>query len=328
MNVKEQLLFVLENNRGENISGAELARKLSVSRNAVWKAVKSLQEEGYSITSALNKGYCLSNENDIISVQSIAKYLNEDTKKLMLEVHKEVTSTNSILKEYAEKGEQEGKVIVAEKQSSGRGRMNRSFYSPEGTGIYLSILLKPNLTFQESLLITTTAAVAVAEAIEKVSGCEAKIKWVNDIYCKGKKVCGILTEASLDMESGALKYAVLGIGINVLKPAGDFPEELKDIAAAVFDAELYSSDARSLLAAEVLNNFWKYYKKIGVDSCLGEYRKRSFLIGKDIYVISGSEQKKAKAIDIDEQYRLIVKLQDGSIEPLSSGEVSVKKIPS
>jgi BirA family biotin operon repressor/biotin-[acetyl-CoA-carboxylase] ligase len=248
MNVKEQLLSVLENNRGENISGAELARKLSVSRNAVWKAVKSLQEVGYSITSALNKGYCLSNENDIISVQSIAKYLNEDTKKLMLEVHKEVTSTNSILKEYAEKGEQEGKVIVAEKQSSGRGRMNRSFYSPEGTGIYLSILLKPNLTFQESLLITTTAAVAVAEAIEKVSGCEAKIKWVNDIYCKGKKVCGILTEASLDMESGALKYAVLGIGINVLKPAGDFPEELKDIAAAVFDAELYSSDARSLLA--------------------------------------------------------------------------------
>lgn len=326
MNLKEQVLTVLETNRGKNISGAKLAEELSVSRNAVWKAIKALEEDGYSITAVTNKGYCLSNNTDILSSQSISKYLTKETKNLRIESYKSVSSTNTVLKSFAEQGEPEGKVIIAEEQTSGRGRMNRNFYSPAKSGIYMSILLRPTLTAQESLFITTSAAVAVAEAIELVAGCEAKIKWVNDIFCNGRKVCGILTEGSLDLENGKLKYAVLGIGVNVLKPNGDFPEELKNVATAVYDEKLYSADERSRLTAEILNRFWKYYETIEQRTFLEEYKKRSFIIGKEINVISGDIIKKAIALDIDDQCRLIVKFEDGTISPLSSGEVSIKHI--
>lgn len=326
MNVKEQVLKEFESNRGKLISGSEIARKLNVSRNAVWKAVKSLQDEGYIINSKSNKGYCLVKDNDILSAQSISSYLNEKTKSLRIEVHKKVESTNTILKSIAAGGEAEGKVIIAEEQTSGRGRFGRSFYSPANTGIYMSILLRPGFTAQESLFITTSAAVAVAEAIEKMSGCEAKIKWVNDIYCNDKKVCGILTEASFNIENGMLDYAVLGIGLNVINPDEDFPDDIKNIATSIYSKETYTGGKRSKLAAEILNNFMFYYENINERTFLKGYRKRSLLIGKEISVISPSNSRKALAVDIDDECRLIVKWEDGNIEAISSGEVSIRKI--
>lgn len=324
MNIKQKVLSVLEANRGKNISGAKLAEELSVSRNAIWKAIKALEEDGYRITAVTNKGYCLSDNNDILSAQSISKYLKEETKNLRIEVHKTINSTNTFLKTLGEQGEAEGKVILAEEQTNGRGRMDRKFYSPAQTGIYMSILLRPTFSAQESLFITTSAAVAVAEAIERVAGCEAKIKWVNDIFCNDKKVCGILTEASLDLENSKLKYAVLGIGLNVLNPQDGFPEGLKEIATAVYDEKSYTADKRSQVAAEILNRFWSYYKTIEQKTFLEEYKKRSFLIGREIDVIFHDSTKKAVALDIDEECRLIVKLEDGNITTLSSGEVSIR----
>lgn len=326
MSAKHHILSVLEKNKGKNVSGAKLAQELSISRNAVWKSIKALQKEGYSITAVTNKGYCLSEDNDILSSQSITPYLADNLKELKLEVHKSVTSTNTLLKELAGQGETEGKVLIAEEQTGGRGRLGRYFYSPAKTGIYMSILLRPKLTVEDSLSITTLAAAAVAEAVEKVTGCEAKIKWVNDIYCHGKKVCGILTEASVDFEGGGLEYCIVGIGINVSRPTGDFPDELKDIASAILEKNIYSSELRSRLVAEILNNFWKYYAVFSKKTFLEEYRKRSFLIGKEINIISGEKSQSGTALDIDDNARLIVKLSDGEIKTLSSGEISIRPV--
>ena len=326
MSAKQHVLSVLEQNKGNSISGARLAGELSISRNAVWKAIKALQSEGYAISAVPNKGYCLSEENDILSVESITPYLADNLKELSLVVHKSVTSTNTLLKELAGEGEKEGKVLIAEEQTGGRGRLGRKFYSPAKTGIYMSILLRPKLTVDDALFITTSAAAAVAEAIESVTGCNASIKWVNDIYCNGKKVCGILTEAGVDFEGGGLEYCIVGIGINVARPLEDFPEELKDIADGIFETRLYSSDLRSRLAAEILNKFWGYYKEFHNKNFIKEYRNRSFLIGREVSVLMGDKLEKATALDIDERARLIVKLTNGEIRALSSGEVSVRPV--
>ncbi|WP_300382626.1 biotin--[acetyl-CoA-carboxylase] ligase, partial [Clostridium sp.] len=232
---------------------------------------------------------------------------------------------NSAIKDLAIKGEKEGTVIISEEQTEGRGRFGRKFYSPKGTGIYMSILLRPQISGSESFLITTAAAVAVAEAIEGVSGKEAKIKWVNDIYCEDKKVCGILTEASFDLESGGLEYAVLGIGINVKTPENGFPEEIKYIASEIFDNKAFNlEDVRSKLVAEVLERFWVYYKDIKKKTFLTAYKEKSLLINKEVFIISRSSSKKAMVLDIDDECKLKVRMEDGSIQFLSSGEVSIK----
>ncbi len=326
MSAKQHVLAVLEENKGVSVSGAKLAGELSISRNAVWKAIKTLQEEGYSITAVTNKGYCLADDNDILSVQSITPYLTGYKDILRLEVQQSVTSTNILLKKLASLGEAEGKVLIAEEQTCGRGRMGRDFYSPSKTGIYMSILLRPKLSIEDSLFITTAAAVAVARAIEKITNCEAKIKWVNDIFCNGKKVCGILTEAGIDFEGGGLEYAVLGIGINVANPEGGFPTELKDVATSIISEKLYSSNVRSQITAETLNNFWQYYENISEKTFLKEYRDRSLIIGKEIIVVSGDKSQPALALDIDDRARLIVKFTDGEIKTLSSGEVSIRPL--
>ncbi|MGB8454340.1 MAG: biotin--[acetyl-CoA-carboxylase] ligase [Anaerocolumna sp.] len=324
MSAKQHILSVLEKNKGISVSGAKLAQELSISRNAVWKAIKTLEREGYAISAVPNKGYCLSEDNDILSRESITPYLAEYLNDLSLEVHKSVTSTNTLLKEMASEGAPEGTILIAEEQTGGRGRLGRNFYSPAQTGIYMSILLRPKLTVEDALYITTSAATAVAKAIEEVTGCDAKIKWVNDIYCYGKKVCGILTEAGVDFEGGGLEYCIVGIGINVTRPREDFPAELKDIAAGIFDTRMYSSDLRSKLVGVILNIFWNYYNEFSNKIFIEEYRMRSLIIGKEINVLTGDKMQKAFALDIDENARLIVKLPDGEIKALSSGEVSVR----
>ena len=325
MSVKDKTLNVLENNKGNYISGAELAKELSVSRNAIWKAIKSLKDEGYNICAITNKGYCLSIDTDILSSQCISKYLNKNNNNFNINVYKTINSTNTAIKELAINGGKEGTVIIAEEQTEGRGRFGRKFHSPKGTGIYMSILLRPQLHSSKAFLITTATAVAVAEAIESISNKEAKIKWVNDIYCDNKKVCGILTEASFDFESGIIDHAVLGIGINVKPPEGGFTEEIKDIATSIFnDENSASADIRSRLIAEVLNRFWSYYKNIEDKSFIEKYKSRSLLINKEINILSRNSSESAVAIEIDDECRLKVRMHDGSIRFLSSGEVSIR----
>ena len=212
MSVKDEVLKELENNKGDYISGGQLADNLGVSRNSVWKAIKALEKSGYEINAIPNKGYCLAEKNDILSSYSIKQHLKNP--HLDISVFSSVTSTNTILKEMAEQGAKEGTVIIAEEQTAGRGRTGKQFYSPKGTGIYISILLRPDIPAEESLFLTTSAAVATARAIEDVSDKRALIKWVNDIYLEDKKTCGILTEGAFNVETGKLDYAIVGIGIN------------------------------------------------------------------------------------------------------------------
>lgn len=320
MTVKEHILKLLENNRGKYYSGQDIAEEINVSRAAVWKAVKQLQADGYRIDAVSNKGYCMSDDNDIISADSIKKHLTVPINNI--EVYKTVTSTNDLAKQYALDLKPEGTVIVAREQTAGRGRKGRSFYSPSSTGVYISVLLRPELTAEKTLYITTAAAVAVAKAIEKISGKEAKIKWVNDIFVDGKKVCGILTEGAIDFETGKMQYAVLGIGVNIKKPENDFPSEIQNIAGSVFDTT--DKEVSSIIVAEILNNFMNYYKNLANKPFYEEYKKRMFLIGKHLTVYSGKDSYPAVAIDLDKELSLIVKDENGNIKKLNTGEVSIK----
>lgn len=319
-NTKSQVLELLTENSGKFFSGEEIATELGVSRNAVWKAVNSLKFEGYKIEAVKNKGYSLSSTTDVISVKGIKKYLKSD---LDIEVYKEVTSTNTMLKERGSQGAKEGQVIIANMQTAGRGRIGRTFHSPSDTGIYMSILLRPTeLIPQDAVKITTLAAVCACEAIENVSGKSASIKWVNDIFMDGLKVCGILTEAAMSLESGNLDYVVLGIGLNAYEPEGGFPEDIKGIAGSIFDKR--TLDAKNKLIAMFLDKFIEGYKTNKLNSYVSKYKEKSFVIGLDVNVISPLSTRPAKAIDIDDECRLVVEFEDGSIEHLASGEISIR----
>ena len=322
MSVQDEVLRELETRRGEYISGEALAGRLSVSRNAVWKAIRALREAGYPIDAQPGSGYALSPGCHILSTHSVARYLRAPG--VRLQVEGEVDSTNALARQAAEAGEAEGLVLIAASQTAWRGRRGRSFFSPPGGGLYMSALLRPQLPAQDAALMTTLAAVAVAEAVEAVSGRPAGIKWVNDVYVGGKKVCGILTEASLDCESGALAYAIVGIGINLTLPQ-TLPPELQDIMGAVFAGAQPEGDAASRLAGDVWTRFFRAYRRLPETAFLEAYRARSILIGQDVDVLRPSGPVPARAIGIDAHAGLIVRYPDGTQETLSSGEVSVRR---
>ncbi len=324
MDLKDQVLETLERNKGCFVSGNELAAALHFSRNAVWKAVNALKSEGHAIQASTNKGYCLAAGSAVLSKASIDKHLGEFADVFSVEVQKTVDSTNTAVKTKAFQGAPEGTVITAVEQTGGRGRRGRRFFSPAGTGVYFSVLLRPSVRALDATLITTAAAVAVAASIEAVTGAEAKIKWVNDVFVGGKKVCGILTEGAFDMESGGLEYAVLGIGVNIVKPEAGYPAEISNVAGALFDGGEPEPETRSRLIAEILKRFWSYYGNLAEKTFLPEYKARSFVIGHDVDVLSGDTSRRAQALDIDDDCRLLVRFEDGSTEALSSGEVSIR----
>lgn len=226
MLIKGKVLKILEENKGKNISGEEIAKKLNISRTSIWKAINALRSEGYTINAVTNKGYSLATNTDFISKEGISLYLNNEYSNIDIYTYKLVSSTNDVAKTLALNGAKHGTVIISEEQSAGKGRLGRVFYSPANTGIYMSIILRPNLTAMDSVLITTSASVAICNAIQKVTGIECQIKWINDIYLNNKKVGGILTEASTNFESGTIDYLILGIGLNFNKPKESFPKEL------------------------------------------------------------------------------------------------------
>ena len=227
-----------------------------------------------------------------------------------IRVLEEVTSTNTVCKELAEQGSPEGTVVIARRQTAGKGRLGRSFASPAGTGLYMSILLRPQFSAEESLSITTAAAAAVAGAVEAVTGKCAMIKWVNDVYLDGYKICGILTEGSADFETGGLRYAVLGIGVNIQVPEGGFPEELRDIAGALYERDA-PPETGAVLAAEILNRFFGFYQNLTDRPFLPEYRRRSLLTGRQVTLTIGSRKQTGTVLGIDGEARLQVRLESG-----------------
>lgn len=248
--------------------------------------------------------------------------LSQENSFLRFAFYDTLPSTNTTAKEFAKRGEAEGLVVLAQSQTQGRGRENRSFFSPSHSGLYMSILLRPQIPAADSFLITTAAAVATAEAIEEVCRTSVDIKWVNDLWMNGKKVCGILTEASLASRSSYLEYAVLGIGVNLTPPSEGFPNELKNIATAVLPQA--DSDLRCSLAAAILNHFYFYYKQFPENSFWKEYKKRLFFLGKEIFLLKNNQLFPVIALDLDERFRLKIRHSGGKEEWLSSGEIRIK----
>ncbi len=323
MGTKEKLLALFEADKGKFFSGEELADRLAVSRTAVWKAVNSLRKEGYEIQAVQNKGYSLSVSTDILSIQGVEKYLNPEHSYIELEILPDIGSTNDYLREKAAQGKGEGYAVVAGAQTRGKGRTGRSFYSPADTGIYLSLLLRPkDCGPAQAVKFTTMAAVAACEAIEKVSHRSPQIKWVNDIYIDGKKVSGILTEASVSLENGSLEYVLLGIGINVYPPEKGFPQELRETAGSVFQER--KSDGKNQLAAGFLNRLMDIYTKEEIEEYAEEYRKRSMVLGKRIQILTPEGEKGARALEIDKDCRLLVEYEDGNRELLRAGEIRIR----
>ncbi len=319
---KDRVLDSLRRSGGSYVSGGALSAELSLSRTAVWKAVEQLRAEGFVIESAPKKGYRLLSGGDALTESVVRAYLRR--RDLDLRVYKSISSTNTVLKQLAESGAAEGTVLLAEEQTAGRGRMSRSFFSPPRSGLYMSLLLRPHMSAQLSTRITACAAVAVAEAIEELTGCRAEIKWVNDVLVDGKKVCGILTEGSIDCESGLMHYAIVGIGINIRPPEGDFPAELRQIAGAL-PAAPDGEDLRCRLAAAVLDRLMDLYEQLPEGDCYEAYKSRSCLIGRQINILPlEGEPVPATAIDVEPDFSLRVRLADGTETCLSSGEVSVR----
>ncbi len=323
MDMAGKVLELLEDSVAP-MSGEEIAERLGVTRNSVWKAVQKLRGEGYEIDAGTNRGYRLLSEGNVLSAASIRRKLTGSARHVAIDVRENVTSTNTVLKEIAEQGGREGMVVIAERQAAGKGRLGRSFYSPKGSGLYMSVLLRPKLSAEESLSITTAAAVAVAGAVEKVSGRETKIKWVNDVYLGGRKICGILTEAAVDFETKGLHYAVLGIGVNVREPEGGFSGALKDIAGAVYRQEP-PPGTRSALAAEILNRFFTFYGDLETRSFMEEYRARSLLTGMRVRFIRGNVKETGTVLGVDEEARLLIRLENGKNACFSAGEVAIDK---
>lgn len=215
-------------------------------------------------------------------------------------------------------------VLLAQEQTQGKGRLGRTFFSPKGTGLYMSVLLRPRFSAEEALSITTAAAVAVAEAVDQVTGQHARIKWVNDVYLRGRKVCGILTEAAVDFESGGLQYAVLGMGINIREPEGGFSPELAQVAGALFPGEV-PAGARTRLAAAILNRFFSYYQALPDRTFMKAYAERSLLTGMEVTYTQGDRAGEGLVLGVDEEARLLLRLPDGREQAFSAGEVQIKK---
>lgn len=321
--VKDELIYILKQNKGKFISGQDLSEKLNVSRTAIWKCVNELKEEGYTIDSQHKAGYMLTCEPDILSYIEVSQYLATNFIGRNYIYKASIHSTNDMAKEISA-DVQNGTVIVAEEQLSGRGRMGRTWVSPKGCGIWMSIILKPNMNPQDAVKLTQVAAVSVVCSIIKTANMDAGIKWPNDIIINGKKVCGILTEMNSEIDK--INYVVIGIGLNVNQ--SEFPDDLKDKATSLY-LEKGSKIDRKLLTAGILNYFEQYYNKYleeGFASIRNLCIEKSVTIGKQVRVVSTDGELMGQAIGIDHNGNLIVKMQNGENTVIISGDVSVRGI--
>ena len=259
--------------------------------------------------------------NPLAEEAEIRSLLSDEARDIKISVVEVTGSTNEDMKKRAREGEDEISLLIANGQTAGKGSKGRSFFSPDGMGVYMSFLLRPDCSAEESTLLTPMAAVATALAIEKVTGTEAKIKWVNDIFVDSRKVSGILTEGTAKKGGHGLEWAVVGIGINIKRPEGGFPSEIKDIAGAVYEG---GENLRNRIAAEVANGFVHFYKRLTERGFYEEYRKRLFILSREVTVTLADESFIATVVDLDPMFRLKIMLSDGEERLLSSGEISIR----
>lgn len=333
MSTRSELLALLGENAGKFVSGQEIASRLDISRNAIWKAVNSLRERGFDIESRTGVGYKLSGGRDILSRDVLMSRISHPCD---IHIFEKIDSTNNYAKSLDAAGRPQ--LVVASEQTAGRGRLGRSFFSPADKGIYMSIAFEPDFDLDKSLFVTTLSAVAICRAIEDVTGLRPKIKWVNDVYLDGKKLVGILTEAESNFESGKIQKIIVGVGVNCFDC--DLPDELRETATYLRNPAL--SFTRNDLIAAFCNYFFDMIGNFDQRAILRDYKRRSFIIGEHILVFntaiarrigrSGERLKdgiRARAIDIDENGGLVVEFLEGpmssQMQTLTSGEITIRK---
>lgn len=318
--LKDNILKTLYTNH-VMVSGEALAEKFGVSRNTIWKNIRQLQREGFVITASTNKGYFLESCGRALSSVIIEQELCNCGFGKPIEFFETLNSTNIKAKALGELDYPSGTLIVAEAQSAGKGRLGRQFYSPGKQGVYFSILVRPQDFDYDPMLITSMCAAATAEAIEKTAPVKVSIKWVNDLYIKNKKVCGILTEAGLKLEDQSIDYIVIGIGINCGKQT--FPAELRAIATSI-ENECDITVNRNRLIAETVKNIENGFKTMHEKAFINVCRARSNIIGKEITVCRGEKQYTATALRIEDNGALKIRDSAGNTEQLQFGEVRIK----
>ena len=322
--MKTEILKLLRESK-DYVSGQELCERLGVSRTAIWKVINQLKEEGYEIEAVRNRGYCLKGAADVISEAELSSQIRGQWAGKNLVCYEETDSTNDRAKRLAEEGCPHGTLVVADCQKAGKGRRGRSWESPRGTSVYMSLVLRPAILPSAASMVTLVAAMAVAEGIQKAAGLHAAIKWPNDVVVNGRKICGILTEMSAEMD--CIHYVVVGIGINVGQK--EFAGEISKTATSVF-IEKGSRVFRSLIAAAVMESFEKYYslyEKAGdLSLIMDEYNSILANNGKEVRVLAPSGDYPGMSLGIEKDGELLVRTEDGEVKKVLSGEVSVRGI--
>lgn len=323
--MRDKILKVLVDNRDEFLSGEAISSYLGITRSAVWKHIKSLQQDGFEIESRPGLGYrllALPEELDLISLNEIMK---TQIMGKSIELHQVIDSTNNRARELALEGADEGTLIIAKTQLEGRGRLSRSWISPRGKGIWMSLILKPDLSPDQAPHITAIAAVAIRKALNRATGLDIGIKWPNDIIIDGKKVCGILTEMHADIDR--IYYVVVGIGINVNMTQEDLPVELSSTATSLRIALGRNLDRRQLIALimeEIEEIYYTYLENRDFKQILDLCRQYSVTLNRPVKVIGRDTSFEGFAVDFDEDGSLLVKKEDGNIIKVMSGDVSVR----
>ncbi|ROR28578.1 BirA family biotin operon repressor/biotin-[acetyl-CoA-carboxylase] ligase [Mobilisporobacter senegalensis] len=322
--MKKEILKILKNNK-EYVSGQELCKGLGVSRTAVWKVMNQLKEEGYEIESVSKKGYKLLDKPDILSREEIESQMDTEVFGKKVVYFDEIDSTNIYAKKLGEEMDSHGILVVADRQIQGKGRRGRDWDSPKGSGVWMTLVLKPGIKPADASMITLVAGLSVCKAIQKLYGANCLIKWPNDIVINGKKICGILTEMSTEFDY--INHLVVGIGINI--NTMEFPEELK-LTATSIEKECGSRVLRSELIAAIMKEFELNYN-IFMETCdleglMKDYNKYLVSINKEVVIIEAGQKYEAIALGINKNGELRIRTKDGEEKNVFSGEVSVRGI--
>ncbi|HAV62682.1 MAG TPA: biotin--[acetyl-CoA-carboxylase] ligase [Verrucomicrobiales bacterium] len=324
MTVDAQILSALR--ESDAVSGADLAQRLGISRAAIWARIEDLRKLGFDIEASPHHGYRLSESPDMLLADDLVARLGEDVvigREII--VYRETASTNDIVERLAREGAAEGLVVFAESQSKGRGRLGRRWHSPPGMGLFFSVLLRPKLRPMEATQLTVAAATALVRAIDRTSGVRAEIKWPNDLLVDGRKLAGVLTELSAELDT--IKHVTLGIGLDVNQSAADFPPELRSIATSLRIAS-GQRVMRPDLATAVLQELGKDYARIvrgDFEQVADEWEARCTTIGRNVVIRVGDREVRGRAESLDHDGALIVRTQHGRQERIIGGDVSLEK---
>lgn len=322
MGTKEELLRYLREEQGNWISGETLSRRMGVSRSAVWKQVSKLRQEEYVIRSSSKKGYLFLGAPKMLLPAEIREGIGTEVfGRKEIAYFTELDSTNRKAKEMAAQGAPEGTLVVAEAQTRGRGRIGRNWYSPSQSGIYTSLILRPKLPPNEAPKITLVTGVAVAETLLAVTPLKPDIKWPNDILVRGRKICGILTETSTEMD--AIDFVVVGVGVNV--NSREFPDDLREIATSMY-VETGSTFDRVMLLQEFLLQFERLYTTFlhsGFESIGKRWGELSILLGKGVTVHMIDRTCKGRVMKLDRDGALIIRAENGDLEKIYSGDIHI-----